>query len=49
MSDATSGDSKDAFHLRDMDKKFPLHWKSGSLKYTDSRPLVEGGTAKLFT
>lgn len=49
MSDAKQGNQEDAFRLRDMDKKFPLHWKSGSLKYTDSKSLAEGGTAKLST
>ena len=31
------------------DSIFPMHWKSGSLKYTDYRLIAEGGTAKLFT
>lgn len=33
--------------MRGMDAKFPVHWKSGSLKYSDSQALAEGGTAKL--
>ena len=33
----------------DTDSVFPLHWKSGSLKYTDFKLMAEGGTAKLFT
>ncbi len=31
------------------DELFPQHWKSGSLKYTDFKPLTEGGTAELQT
>ncbi len=37
------------FRLADTDQKFALHWKSGSLKYTNYKPMVEGGTAKLFS
>ena len=37
------------FRLADTDQKFALHWKSGSLKYTNFKPMVEGGTAKLFS
>ena len=33
----------------DTDSVFPLHWKSGSLKYMDFKLMAEGGTAKLFT
>ncbi len=36
-------------HLSDTDGNFPVHWKSGSLKYTDFKLMAEGGTAKLFT
>lgn len=35
--------------LEDMDRKFELHWKSGSLKYGDFKKLTEGGTARLDT
>ncbi len=35
--------------LADTDSVFPLHWKSGSLKYADFKLMAEGGTAKLFT
>lgn len=31
------------------DELFPVHWKSGSLKYVDFKPLTEGGTAELQT
>ncbi|MBC8325672.1 MAG: serine/threonine protein kinase [Verrucomicrobia subdivision 3 bacterium] len=37
------------FRLADTDQKFALHWKSGSLKYTNFKPMMEGGTAKLFS
>ena len=37
------------FRLADTDQKFALHWKSGSLKYTNFKPMIEGGTAKLFS
>jgi len=31
------------------DARFDRYWKSGSLKYTDFRPLTEGGTATIQT
>jgi serine/threonine-protein kinase len=37
------------FRLADTDQEFALHWKSGSLKYTNFKPMIEGGTAKLFS
>jgi eukaryotic-like serine/threonine-protein kinase len=49
MSQSKPGEEGGAFRLRGMDAKFPLHWKSGSLKYSDSKALAEGGTAKLST
>lgn len=49
MSDQNSGDEGRMFRLKDMDAKFALHWKSGSLKYSGSKSLAEGGTAKLST
>ncbi len=36
------------FRLAETDQKFALHWKSGSLKYTNFKPMTEGGTAKLY-
>lgn len=36
-------------HQEDVDRKFEIHWKSGSLKYSDFKKLTEGGTAKLDT
>ena len=38
-----------SLHLDDTDGDFPVHWKSGSLKYADFKLMAEGGTAKLFT
>ena len=38
-----------SLRLADTDSVFPLHWKSGSLKYADFKLMTEGGTAKLFT
>ena len=38
-----------SLRLADTDSVFPVHWKSGSLKYTDFKLMAEGGTAKLFT
>ncbi|MGB0581385.1 MAG: serine/threonine protein kinase, partial [Limisphaerales bacterium] len=35
--------------LKGLDEEFPRHWKSGSLKYSNSKVLTEGGTAKLST
>ncbi len=49
MSEQKSGDDAHKFRLKDMDAAFPLHWKSGSLKYGDYKGLAEGGTAKLFS
>ena len=37
-----------SLHLADTDSVFPVHWKSGSLKYADFKLMAEGGTAKLF-
>ena len=37
-----------SLHLADTDGDFPVHWKSGSLKYSDFKLMTEGGTAKLF-
>ena len=37
------------FRLAETDQKFALHWKSGSLKYTNFKPMTEGGTAKLYS
>ena len=36
-----------SLRLADTDSVFPVHWKSGSLKYTDFKLMAEGGTAKL--
>ena len=33
----------------DTDDLLPMHWRSGSLKYTDFKPLTRGGTAELKT
>jgi len=41
--------SKGFFRLSETDKTLALHWKSGSLKYSDFRLMAEGGTAKLYT
>ena len=38
-----------SLRLADTDSVFPVHWKSGSLKYADFKLMAEGGTAKLFT
>jgi len=38
-----------SLRLADTDDVFPVHWKSGSLKYSDFKLMAEGGTAKLFT
>jgi serine/threonine-protein kinase len=38
-----------SLRLADTDSVFPLHWKSGSMKYSDFKLMAEGGTAKLFT
>ena len=37
-----------SLRLADTDSVFPVHWKSGSLKYADFKLMAEGGTAKLF-
>lgn len=37
------------FRLSETDRTLDLHWKSGSLKYSDFKPMTEGGTAKLYT
>ena len=47
MSD-TAALHETSLHLADTDGDFPVHWKSGSLKYTDFKLMTEGGTAKLF-
>lgn len=36
-------------HRGKTDEFFPKHWKSGSLKYTDFKPLAQGGTGELQT
>ena len=41
--------SEGFFLLSETDKTLSLHWKSGSLKYSDFRLMAEGGTAKLYT
>ena len=41
--------SEGFFRLSETDKTLALHWKSGSLKYSDFRLMAEGGTAKLYT
>ena len=38
-----------SLHLADTDGDFPVHWKSGSLKYSDFKLMTEGGTAKLVS
>ncbi len=35
--------------LETTDELFPRHWKSGSLKYSDFKPLTQGGTGELQT
>ncbi|WP_428389428.1 serine/threonine protein kinase [Mucisphaera sp.] len=47
-SDNPSSTTK-RIHREATDELFPQHWKSGSLKYTDFKPLTEGGTAELQT
>jgi len=37
------------FRLAETDRKFGLHWRSGSLKYKDFKLLSEGGIAKLYS
>lgn len=41
--------TREPIRLKDTDDAFPQHWKSGSLKYDDFKPLTEGGTAALQT
>ena len=37
------------FRLSETDRTLDLHWKSGSLKYSEFKLMTEGGTAKLYT
>ena len=49
MGDNDSKPEVHRFRLEEIDRKFELHWKSGSLKYGDFKKLTEGGTARLDT
>jgi len=50
MTSSSSEQSKSrAIDIAQTDRPLPLHWLSGSLKYTDFEPLTEGGTAVLQT
>ena len=52
MADKTTSSAPEPgdgfFRLAETDQKFALHWKSGSLKYTNFKSMTEGGTAKLY-
>jgi serine/threonine protein kinase len=49
MADQDSKSELRRFRLEEIDRKFEVHWKSGSLKYGDFKKLAEGGTARLDT
>ncbi len=42
-------DSEPQIRQEDTDDLLPIHWRSGSLKYADFKPLTAGGTAELKT